>query len=340
MIPTTSPHLGLRMENRGAVAPPSDFSEGCDHIDRIQAMNALSGSVYSCSDYIRRRAKKETFSCHDQLSITEYPVDHDKVDTVCREKMCEWSYRVCDHFKMNREIVAVSFSYLDRFMEKHNCDRTTFKLAAMTTLYMANKIYGGNPIFTIGHLAELSRREFEMSHISEMELMILQALAWRLHPPTIQCFIDSFYHYISMPCNEFLSNALYRRARFFAELAIYDFKFVSKDRSLLAIASLMNAMEGMEDITIEQQRNFLEAIVQTFDLKHTTNDVERVRDRLWYIYSMSAQYKVDVIAGAPSSSDIPKEQTTKAVYHMESPSSGRSVSPVSVATRSGPYHRL
>ena len=60
-----------------------------------------------------------------------------EVDAVCREKMCEWSYRVCDHFHVPRDMVAISFSYLDRFLDRCQCDRTTFKLAAMTTLYMA-----------------------------------------------------------------------------------------------------------------------------------------------------------------------------------------------------------
>lgn len=340
MIPSSSPLLGLRMENRGAAAPPTDFSEGCDHVDRVRAMMGLSESVYSCSDYIGQRAVKESNPCHNQLAIPEYPVNHDKVDTVCREKMCEWSYRVSDHFKMSREIVAVSFSYLDRFVEKCDCDRSAFKLAAMTTLYMANKIYGGPHTLTIGALADLSRREFETSHISEMESIILKTLAWRLHPPTIQCFIDSFYHYISVPCNGFISTALYRRARFFAELAIYDYAFVSEDRSLLAIASLINAMEGMENIPIEQETYFLDAINTAFDLKHTTDDVERARNRLWYIYSMSAQYKEDdAISEGSSSSNDQKEDTTKAVFASEPFSSVRSISPVSVATRNGHYHR-
>ena len=104
------------MSNSGAsVAPPADYSEGCDHVDRVRAMLSLSESVYSCSDYIGRRAAKEIGPCHDPMHMPEFPVDHGKVDTVCREKMCEWSYRVCDHFQCDREIVAVSFSYLDRF---------------------------------------------------------------------------------------------------------------------------------------------------------------------------------------------------------------------------------
>lgn len=318
------------MLNGGSVGLPPASSEGCDQSDRVKAMLALSESTYASSDYIGRRSSKERSPCHEsghsRSDIPELTVDHDRVDTVCREKMCEWSYRVCDHFQTGREIVAVSFSYLDRFVDKCSCDRNAFKLVAMTTLYMANKIYGGPSSLTIGALAELSRGEFEMSHISEMEVIILQTLAWRLHPPTIQCFVNSFFSYISIPSSGSMSVAVYRRAIFFAELALYDCAFVSKERSLLAVASLMNAMEGMDNITLEQQNSFLELINLTFDLKYTVDTVETVRNRLWYIYSMSAQYKEDdAIAGG--NINLVKRETPRKIKEGES----RSISPVSVA---------
>jgi len=338
-----SPQLGLRMTNSGIVGHPSEFSEGCDHGDRVKAMLALSQSTYSCSDYIGRRSK-EISHCHAygpvRTPLPEHAIDHDKLDTVCREKMCEWSYRVCDHFQTGREIVAVSFSYLDRFVDKCSCDRSAFKLAAMTTVYMANKIYGGPHTLTIGALAELSRGEFEMSHISEMEVIILQTLAWRLHPPTTQCFINSFFNYVCIPSDGPMSMAVYRRAIFFAELSLYDYAFAIRERSLLAAASLMNAMEGMDNITLEQQNTFLDVINLRFDLKYNAEMVETVRNRLWYIYSMSAQYKEDdsMAVGAPSNL-VKKETPKKTNYSAGESSSGRSISPVSVATATGPYHR-
>lgn len=321
---------------------PAESSEACGHGERINTMLVQSKSTYSCADYIGRRSKHENNACHSigqaETTLPDHPVDHDKIDTVCREKMCEWSYRVCDHFQTGREIVAVSFSYLDRFVDKCSCDRSAFKLAAMTTLYLANKIYGGPHTLTIGALAELSRGEFQASHISEMEVIILQTLNWRLHPPTTQCFIDSFYNYVSIPSNGSMSIAIYRRAIFFAELSLYDYAFASKERSLLAICSLMNAMEGMENVTVEQQTSFLNVINLTFDLKHTTDSVESVRNRLWYIYSMSAQYKEDdAIAESPP--DVVKKETLSETYIGQS-SSSRSNSPVSVAVAAtGAYHR-
>jgi len=320
---------------------PPEFSEGCEHSDRVKAMLSQSESTYFCSDYIGRRSNKESSACHTVGQTTELPeivIDHDKVDIVCREKMCEWSYRVGDHFQTGREIVAVSFSYLDRFVDKCSCDRSAFKLAAMTTLYMANKIYGGPHTVTIGALAELSRGEFEMSHIAEMEVIILQTLAWRLHPPTAQCFINSFFNYISVPHGS-MSIAISRRAIFFAELTLYDYAFVSKERSLIALASLMNAMEGMDNISEEQQNIFVDVINLTFDLKFTTDMIEAVRNRLWYIYSMSAQYKEDdaIAAGAPNI--VKKETRRKHNNILGESSSSPSASPVSVAAGTGPHHR-
>ena len=323
---------------------PPEFSEGCEHSDRIKAMLSQSESTYFCSDYIGRRSNKESNACHATGQGSEIPelvIDQDKVDTVCREKMCEWSYRVCDHFQAGREIVAVSISYLDRFVDQCSCDRSAFKLAAMTTLYMANKIYGGPHRVTIQSLAELSRGEFEMSHIAEMEVIILQTLAWRLHPPTAQCFINSFYNYIPVPHGS-MSIAIYRRAIFFAELALYDYAFVSKERSLIALASLMNAMEGMDNIPLEQQDSFVDVINLTFDLKFTTDMVEAVRNRLWYIYSMSAQYKEDdALMTGGVAPDIVKNDSTQRKHKKISgeSSSSPSASPVSVAAATGPHHR-
>jgi len=341
MIPTSSPLLGLRMTSSGIAGLPAELSEGCDHGARVKTMLALSESTYSCSDYIGRRSTDDGSTCHtsDHPRTTVSEIDNGNVDTVCREKMCEWSYRVCDHFQTGREIAAVSFSYLDRFVDKCSCDRSAFKLAAMTALYMANKIYGGSHSLTIGALAELSRGEFEVSHISEMEIIILQTLAWRLHPPTIQCFIDAFYNSISTPFNVSISIAVYQRAMFFAELALYDYLFVTKERSLVAIACLMNAMEGIDNISLEQQNSFLDAINLTFDLKCTADTLETIRNRLWYIYSMSVQYKEDdAIAGGTTSSLVKKEISRKTNFSAGESSSSRTTSPVSVATANGPYH--
>lgn len=315
-------------------APPTESSEGCYHSDRVKVMINQDKSAYTCADYIGRRSGKEISNCTmSELPEPELQMDLDNVDAVCREKMCEWSYRVCDHFQTGREVVAISFSYLDRFVDRCSCDRSAFKLAAMTTLYMATKIFGAHRV-TISSLAELSRGEFEMSHISEMEGIILHTLGWRLNPPTAQCFVDSFYKYLpSGRGSVSVSVPIYERAIFFVELSLYDYAFVTKERSLVALAAILNALEGMDEAALasQQQQNFVDIINLTFGLNFAKETVEAVRNRLWYVYSMSAQYRED---GALSPDLIKREMPRKFV--TGEPSSP-SASPVSVAA-TGPHH--
>jgi hypothetical protein len=86
----------------------------------------------------------------------------------------------------------MSFSFLDRFVNLCSCDRSAlFMLAA--------KVNGAHAI-SIHSLAKLSRDEFEISHISEMETIILQMLQWKLNPPpTAQSFVSAFYNYMPIP---------------------------------------------------------------------------------------------------------------------------------------------
>jgi hypothetical protein len=316
MIETPStPLLGLRMRSSRSCPPTRSETETPDHAQVVQVMMQQDSGIYLCRDYLGRRIPNDT-------SPEACPQD-DIVDAVCREKMCEWSYRVCDHFHTGREVVAISFSYLDRFIDKCSCDRTTFKLAAMTTLYMATKIFNSRQI-TICSLAELSRGEFEMSHIAEMEAMILQTLEWRMHPPTSQCFINHVHHLL--PCTGQVSSAIYERANFFAELALYDYSFVARERSLITVAALMNAMEGMDESMIsgEQQRCFLKDLQDSFGIVYSEEVVETIRNRLWYVYSMSAQYKEDDIITPQSLKDTPQKEC------MGSDMTSVSRSPVSV----------
>lgn len=309
MIPNSKPLLGLRMRS-GRKAPPREYV-GCDLVERVNVMlNQDDSSAYRCRDYIGRRTGREAAKLEEASPSfdDECPtlVNEDTVDAVCREKMCEWSYRVCDHFHTGREAVAISFSYLDRFLDRCSCDRTAFKLAAMTTLYMASKIFNNTSRrITISSLAELSRGEFEKSHISEMEMIILKTLDWRLHPPTAHDLLNSFFALLPFPSSGQISASIYQRAVFFAELSLYDYSFVSKDRALIAIVALINSMEGMDDQALDQHHcMFVKAIEEKFGVRYQPEEVEACRNRLWYVYSMSAQYKEDDYLVSPQS---PKE---------------------------------
>jgi hypothetical protein len=182
-------------------------------------------------------------------------------------------------------MVAVAFSYLDRFLDRCACDRTTFKLAAVTAFWMATKIFGPTQI-SPRSLADLSRGEFELRQILDMEHMMLRELEWYMNPTVTQSFIRHLLQLSGMdegPCNE-----IYRRAIFFAELSVYEYTFVSKDHYMIAVACLLNSMEIVEgdpSIHIEEITSLQSSMVLDLD----SHALEKARARLWYLYSCSAE---------------------------------------------------
>jgi Cyclin, N-terminal domain/Cyclin, C-terminal domain len=337
-----------------------------------------SNEVLSCSATVAS-SFSTTSSTSSSTSSLPQKGQHETaalVDATCREKMCEWSYRVCDHFHTPREIVAFSMSFLDRFVDRRyssnsgHCtaaaaaaaagcdfDRTGFKLAAMTTLYLATKVFNGKQI-SIGTLAELSRGEFEVAHIAEMERVILATLDFRLSPPTIQAFIGFFIQLIPVTSNHHEGNdndddkltarrEIYQRAIFFAELCAYDYSLIRHNRSLLAVAAILNAMEGggdddmLEDpIMAEDMRvDFIESVnrldVPLLHIDEHDDDcleqLESTQARLWYLYSCSAQEQAEGIhpCGSSSSSSHHKRVIGRHHHHIKG-DSHHSHSPVSV----------
>jgi len=306
----SSPLLSLRMKSNRSTPPSERFQASDDGMaDRVRVMMVQEESaIYKCRDYLLRRklerkeGKSSTSSSYDLSSCP--PVLVNEIDTLCREKMCEWAYRVVDHFQASREIIAIAFSYLDRFVDRCCCDRLAFKLAAMTSIYMATKIFNSREI-SMRSLAELSRGEFDVKHITEMEGMILQTLEWRMHPPTTQCFINHLHALVPLPKGP-ITRAIYQRATFFAELSLFDYCFVTQSRSTIAVAALMNAMEGMEGaVSMKDQEEFYRALDDTVGQNKTKQTIDTIRSRLWYVYSQSAQYQED--DALPGPQQIPKE---------------------------------
>lgn len=326
------PLLSLRMKSARA-SPPSK-SEQADVVDRIGIMLRQETTTYACQDYIQRR-KCENPQIHSSDDDCPDLVDEHhstiEVDAICREKMCEWSYRIIDHFHASRDIVAISFAYLDKFVDQCSCDRSAFKLASMTCLYIATKLFNGREI-SVDSLATLSRGEFDRGHILEMEQIILKTLGWRLHPPTVQCFINALYGVLPSSSTP-VTRAIHQRATFFAELALFDYSFVTQPRSLIALAALLNAMEGMDESVVPkaEQKRFVKTLRDSLNIDHPEDLVESIRNRLWYIYSQSLQYQADSEDLAPPEpcSDARHEQDNLVV--RKAPSDGElSQSPVSV----------
>mmetsp|Transcript_107765 Transcript_107765/g.219910 ORF Transcript_107765/g.219910 Transcript_107765/m.219910 type:complete len:165 (+) Transcript_107765:83-577(+) len=112
-----------------------------------------------------------------------------------RRKMCQWSFKVIDHFKIDREVVSGAINILDRYLAKETCSRysdtmdvshneacletidsRTFQLTAMTSLYLSIKLsdnsegrYPSSRKLRLNSFVDLSRGQFCADEITEME---------------------------------------------------------------------------------------------------------------------------------------------------------------------------
>lgn len=248
---------------------------------------------YSCLDYLNSISWRQGPIPRLNKPQVDIPskVTNTHIDEYCREQIVEWSFRVVDYFRIDREVVAVSLSFLDRFLAKHRCDRASFKLAATTTLHLAVKLLYPCKLVDLGILSDLSRGEFDMRDVAEMEGVVLRSLDWNLHPPTSLAFANLFLDYFFASRIVSLSSTdvedIYDVSSFFCELAVCDYFFLTISPSRVAIASILNALEGMFGPGNHVAPEILGAAEELGIDRH--RDLSIPRDRLWQLYERSEE---------------------------------------------------
>eukprot|EP00934_Nitzschia_sp_Nitz4_P005596 Nitzschia sp. Nitz4//scaffold35_size145790//43111//44199//NITZ4_003019-RA/size145790-processed-gene-0.230-mRNA-1//-1//CDS//3329549091//5586//frame0 len=261
--------------------------------DNLQVLlRQEKSSQYRCIDYLSMTGWQR--SVYDLLKRGRNGVHQQgdaRVDEYCREQIVEWSFRVVDYFRIDREVVAVSMSILDRFLGTCRCDRSTFKLAATSTLNLAVKLLHPCKLGDLGILSDLSRGEFDMSHVAEMEGHILKSLSWSLNPPTATAFatllLDCMVLDRSVSLTSTDTDDLHDISSFFTELALCDYYFVTMEPSQIAIAALCNALEGMFGHNNKYQAQVI-AAARALNV-YFNQDLSIACHRLWELYERSEE---------------------------------------------------
>jgi hypothetical protein len=157
-----------------------------DLLERIHVMLEQEARCYKTEDYLAPsfQNKLAAVKVDDSIlaqgsagSTVSSPASSSCSSTgiseLWREKICDWSYQVIDHFDFSREIVSISMHYLDRYLATRPVDKKIFQLAAMTTLYLAIKLHQPGRL-SMSSMIELSRGYFQPAHMAAMEMSILR----------------------------------------------------------------------------------------------------------------------------------------------------------------------
>jgi len=126
-----------------------------------------------------------------------------------RHKILEWFYKTADHFQFDREVVAMSMDYVDRFLLLHpsaeEISSRAYQLVAMTSLYLAAKLSIGENsrarVVCLQEYTDLSSGQFSPRNILSMELCVLGTLNWKMNPVSPICFTNHFLRLMG-PINE------------------------------------------------------------------------------------------------------------------------------------------
>ena len=306
--------------------------------------------VYKCEDYLA--IKEWRFDVYDLLGKNRMHGTHGpqemqlhsqpecqgdtQIDDYCREQIVEWSFRVVDYFHIDREVVVVSLSMLDRFLAICKCDRSTFKLAATTTLHLAVKLLHPCKLGELGILSDLSRGEFDMQDVASMEKHILESLNWKLHPPSSIAFcnllLDYFFSSESIDMVPTDVEDLYDISSFFTELAVCDYYFVGLPQSTVAVASIVNALEGMFGPENKVAPRILRRAMHMNI--YQKQDLSRMTHRLWELYERSEECALHNNLDPMDEEKTPDTNTTSNVdiFVSKGTCSTDASSPVSVST--------
>lgn len=201
-------------------------------LDRLKVMKEQEATTYQCTDYLQNHIGTPG-----------------AIDDWCRFKMVEWCFQVVDFIGFSRETVCIAMSYLDRFLSNGNPraiaiirSRKDYQLAAMTSLYIAIKLFEPK-VIGMSLLTELSRGCYDMDDFRLMEDDMLAGLNWRLNGPTPTSFMENFLSLLALKEPEvkddysiIIDNATYQ-----IELSVGDYDFVTRHPSEIAIASLINS---------------------------------------------------------------------------------------------------
>jgi hypothetical protein len=170
----------------------------------------------------------------------ERPVDSDM-----RFLIAQWTLQLAEICEYSSETSWIAMSCLDRFLATTDgyhvlLDCPKFQNAALAALYIAIKM---NEMEVLGpdNLAQLSRGQQTEGDIEEMELRILNALEWRVNPPTALSFVHMFLQLIPKFDPGYRS-IIMEMAEFQIQHSILDYDLCRVKASRIAFATTLNTV--------------------------------------------------------------------------------------------------
>lgn len=254
----------------------------------LQCARVVSDLAFSTHDEAMQTAFPSS-ACVKDLAVSQVNVSFvrdekaaasSKLVGFWRQQMVDWSYLVMDSFGIDRDVVAVSFNILDRYVAKETksnipITREDFQLFSMTSLFIGVKLLETFPRkLTADALVDMSRGFYAAEDILHTEQEILKTLGFYLNPTTAIGFCQIYWEMFPLPVSfEFKAHC-----QSIAEAALSDTFFMTRRPSRIGLAAtLLAAREAGHDIDITQ--HFVMRVKDMFN-SNSEDDFDLIHQRL------------------------------------------------------------
>ena len=250
-----------------------------------------------------------------------------------RESICLWAYDITDRLAIDRSIVEVCMSNLDRFLYRHyglglnngnqsplpnTLTKEALQLCSVTCLYTATKItdqLNCRRKLSLSMFVKAASGQFNEEDMRQMELKILSTLGWFVNPPTRLDYArmlvhEAIAHLRLSEGQRNISGTDYwlktkedidqcvDTMRFIIELSVCDYYFVTKRPSMIASAAVTLASQIVKHKRSSSGfADFLAAFVAR-SIKanegYCRDEIKSIFNRLYDLYTRSTEHIVTI----------------------------------------------
>eukprot|EP00980_Cylindrotheca_fusiformis_P007743 scaffold1640_cov101-Cylindrotheca_fusiformis.AAC.10 len=154
-----------------------------------------------------------------------------------------WLFEIRQLAQLEEETIEIALSILDRYVAtkpKLVVDAVAYQLAAVTCLYISAKIHE-DAFLTLDHIKLLSGNLYTPDDVEKEESLILNAIEWRVNPPTPSAFADEILNVI--PSRMIQRDQIEELLKDQIHNMLYEAHFVPENDCKLAMAALYNALQ-------------------------------------------------------------------------------------------------
>ncbi|KAF3794308.1 Cyclin-D3-1 [Nymphaea thermarum] len=224
--------------------------------------NLLNEQLSQERDELVCLASKEKSQKRLSLDYIE-SLTNDHLFASTRKEAVEWILSVIAHYSFTTHTAVLSVNFLDRFLSTLQFQGEKpwmTQLAAVTCLSLGAKVEETQVPFLLDLQVEETKYVFEAKTIQRMELLVLSALEWKMHPVTPLSFI--YYVVRKLGLSNHQHWEFFIRCEQLLLSLIRDYRFVHYAPAIIASSIMLSVISQLESSNPTEYENQLLSVME------------------------------------------------------------------------------